>query len=56
MNSILARLLEMDIVGMPVHDSVIVPAQHKNVLETLMVEEYQKHKRLNGFKPVVDIK
>jgi hypothetical protein len=53
MNSILARLLGMDIVGLPVHDSVIVPAQYKDILEALMIEEYQKQM---GFKPVVDIK
>ncbi len=53
MNTILARLLEMDIVGLPVHDSVLVPGRDKDVLKTLMLEEYQKQM---GFTPSVDIK
>jgi len=52
MNNILARLLETDIVGLPVHDSVIVPVQHKDILETLMIEEYQKRM---GFNPIVEV-
>lgn len=53
MNAILGRLMDMDIVGLPVHDSVIVPRQHKDTLEALMVEEYEKQMRL---KPVVEAK
>lgn len=52
MNAILIRLMEMDIVGLSVYDSVIVPAQHKDILEAIMIEEYQKQM---GFKPIVDI-
>ncbi|MFA5903594.1 MAG: hypothetical protein WC836_06625 [Desulfobacula sp.] len=53
MNSILTRLLEMNIVGLPIHDSVIVQTQYQDILKTLMVEEYQKRM---GFTPIVDVK
>jgi len=52
-NSILTRLLEMDIVGLPVHDSVLVPERGKHILEALMVEEYRKR---IGFNPIVEVK
>lgn len=50
MNGILTRLLGMDITGLPVHDSVIVQARHKDVLEAVMVDEYTKQM---GFTPII---
>ncbi len=42
MNAILARLVDKGIDSLPVHDSIIVPAQHKDTLRSLMIDEYQK--------------
>jgi hypothetical protein len=50
MNGILMRLMERNILGLPVHDSVICPAQHEGFLRQVMVEEYQK---VMGFEPVI---
>jgi hypothetical protein len=50
MNGILMRLMEREILGLPVHDSVICPAQHEGFLRQVMVEEYQK---VMGFEPVI---
>jgi hypothetical protein len=48
MNGILMRLMERDILGLPVHDSVIVQLEHQEVLREIMVREY---KALMGFEP-----
>ncbi len=53
MNEILAELSSRGIVGLPIHDSIIVEKQHQELLETLMVEKYQK--RMNGFAPVLKV-
>ena len=50
MNTILARLLEMDIVGLPVHDSVIVKNEHYDCLYQVMKEEY---KEVMGYEPML---
>lgn len=51
MSNILRRLQEQNIVGIPIHDSVIVPQRHEETAKTLMREEYR---RVIGFDPVVD--
>jgi hypothetical protein len=48
MNGILMRLMERDILGLPVHDSVIVQREHQEVLREIMTREY---KALMGFEP-----
>jgi hypothetical protein len=48
MNAILMRLMERNILGLPVHDSVIVQREHEEVLRGIMVREY---KTLMGFEP-----
>nr|WP_319396317.1 hypothetical protein [uncultured Desulfobacter sp.] len=50
MNAILVRLTDMGIAGLPVHDSVIVQARHKDILGAVMVDEYRQ---LMGFEPVI---
>ena len=51
MANILDRLTKQNIPALPVHDSVICPAQHEDFLRQIMIEEYQK---VMGFEPVVD--
>jgi hypothetical protein len=51
MANILDRMTKQSIPALPVHDSVICPAQHENFLRQVMIEEYQK---VMGFVPVVD--
>jgi hypothetical protein len=48
MNAILVRLIDHGILGLSVHDSVIVPEQHEAFTKEVMTEEYQK---VMGFKP-----
>jgi hypothetical protein len=48
MNGILMRLMERDIIGLPVHDSVVVQREHQEVLREIMVREYTA---LMGFEP-----
>jgi hypothetical protein len=48
MDAILMRLLAHGIIGLPVHDSVIVQRKHKDLLQQIMTEEYEK---VMGFKP-----
>ena len=50
MASILDRMTRKGIPALPVHDSVICPARHKDFLRQIMVEEYEK---VMGFKPVL---
>jgi hypothetical protein len=48
MNAILMRLMERDILGLPVHDSVIVQREHEDVLREIMMREYEA---VMGFRP-----
>ena len=48
MNAILVRLMNQDILGLSVHDSVIVPEQHEAFTKMVMIDEYE---RIMGFKP-----
>ncbi|MCM2285343.1 MAG: hypothetical protein NDI81_11210 [Desulfobacula sp.] len=50
MEGILMRLLDNGIVGLPVHDSIIVEAEHYNLLWKIMMEEY---KAVMEFEPIV---
>jgi hypothetical protein len=54
--NILINFMEMGIPVLPVHDSFIVPAEFEAELEQQMIEQYQKHSKLNGFKPTVSKK
>ena len=49
MNNILMRLMDKGILGLSVHDSVIVAEQYKDVLREIMVAEYEK---VMKFKPM----
>jgi len=53
MNVILMRLMDNGILGLPIHDSVIVAEQHQDYLYQSMMDEYEKEM---GFKPIVDVK
>jgi hypothetical protein len=48
MNAILVRLMENGILGLPVHDSVIVQRQHEAFTREVMTQEYRKEM---GFEP-----
>jgi hypothetical protein len=48
MNAILMRLMERDILGLPVHDSVIVQREHQEALREIMMREYEA---VMGFRP-----
>ena len=50
MANILDRMTKQNIPALPVHDSVVCPAQHKDFLFQVMIEEYEK---VMGFKPVI---
>ena len=49
-DAILTNLMEKNIPALPVHDSFIVPQQHKSLLKQLMEDEYEK---VMKFKPGV---
>jgi hypothetical protein len=49
MNNILMRLMDKGILGLAVHDSVIVAEQYADVLREIMVAEYEK---VMKFKPM----
>ena len=51
MANILDRMTKQGIPALPVHDSVICPAQHEDFLRQVMIEEYQK---VMGYEPVID--
>ena len=53
MASILERMTRKGIPALPVHDSVICPARHKEFLRQVMMEEYEK---AMGFMPIIDEK
>lgn len=48
MNAILVRLMGHGILGLSVYDSLIVQAQHEDLLRGIMIEEYR---RVMGFEP-----
>ncbi|MBA7493215.1 hypothetical protein ES702_03771 [subsurface metagenome] len=48
MNSILMRLKDSGILGLSVHDSVIVQKEHEGILREIMIQEYET---VMGFKP-----
>ena len=48
MNAILMKLLGLGILGLPVHDSVIVAEEHEEILREIMIGEYEA---VMGFKP-----
>jgi hypothetical protein len=52
--SILQRMMDMDIVCLPIHDSFVVTVEHEETLRTVMVEEFQKH--FNGVTPEISKK
>lgn len=51
MDNILSILVDKDILGLPVHDEIIVQYQHKDFVYDLMMEEYKK---IIGFYPIID--
>jgi len=51
MANILDRMTKQGIPALPVHDSVICPAQHEDFLRQVMIEEYQK---VMSLEPVID--
>lgn len=51
MIGILKRLTAMKIPSLPVHDSLVVPAQHEATTKQIMIEQYEKEL---GFEPVID--
>lgn len=50
MNAILVRLMDREILGLNVYDSVIVAQQYEDILKEAMIEEYEK---VMGFEPVI---
>ena len=50
MNSILMRLMDKEILGLSIYDSVIVAEQHRDYLYEVMMDEYEKEM---GFKPKI---
>jgi len=48
MNAILMRLMEHGILGLSVYDSVIVQAEHEDLLREIMIQEYEA---VMGYKP-----
>ena len=53
MNNILLRLLGQNILGLPIHDSIIVQERHEQVLREIMLEEYENEM---GFPTEIDKK
>ena len=49
MNNILMRLMDKGVIGLSVHDSVIVAEQYADILREIMVAEYEK---VMKFKPM----
>jgi len=51
MNNILIELCNKNIVGLPIHDSVIVKKKHKEILKEIMTKEYLK---ITNKSPIVE--
>lgn len=51
MNEILVQLTKLKIVGLPIHDSVIVQIKHQEKLKELMIKYYKK---LLKFNPIIE--
>ena len=51
MNNILMRLMDMEILGLSVYDSVIVQEQHEAALRQIMVEEYKDVMGFDYYSP-----
>lgn len=51
MHNILKSLTELNIVGLPIHDSIIVQKRHRYIVKQLMIEKYKK--QFHGFVPVI---
>jgi len=47
MNDILVELSKLNIVGLPVHDSVIVKKKHQDILKYIMINSYFKFMKFN---------
>ena len=52
MEEILMELHRRGILGLPIHDSVIVEAQHEGLLKDLMIQAYRK---FMDFEPVLKV-
>jgi hypothetical protein len=52
MEEILMELHRRGILGLPIHDSVIVEAQHEELLKDLMMKAYRK---FMDFEPVLKV-
>jgi hypothetical protein len=50
MNNILVELMNQNIVGFPIHDSIIVKKKHEETLRQIMIDKY---KELFGFDPII---
>jgi hypothetical protein len=50
MNNILVELMNQKIVGLPIHDSIIVKKKHKSILKQIMIEKYREQ---FGFDPII---
>ncbi len=53
MEDILDELHGRGILGLPIHDSIIVEKEHADLLQVLMMEKYQDH--MQGFEPVLKL-
>lgn len=51
MNNILKILVEKNIMGLPIHDEIIVQLKHKDFVYDLMMEQY---KEVMNFYPIID--
>ena len=43
MTAVLFELMRQRVSALPVHDSVVVPAQHKELAKQMMINCYKKH-------------
>jgi hypothetical protein len=43
MTSVLIRLMELGIPALPVHDSIIAPLRHKELVMRVMEDAYSQH-------------
>ena len=50
LTAVLLKLMKLGIPALPVHDSLVVPFQHKDVVKQIMRDEYQQQ---TGFRITV---